>query len=152
MTDACKAAAAAEDALAAAITDRRAVVQRLWPTIYRFGPKWLSHEVGEDIVTSSNLRSLAKNLTPRPGKGPFMGPGPDQKERAAVAELATVCRAVVDAYAARGRAINERSRVIREHYSVVVVLGPTRLERAIGRQYVGESTIRAAVAEINREL
>lgn len=149
--DVCRAVVRAEEVLNAAIVARHDAIRRLWPTIYRFGPKWLAAEVGEDIISASNLRNLTADLQPRPSRGPFLGPPPTEAEAAAVDELAVACRAVVTAREAHDRALNERLFTLRNRWPEVAHIGPARLERLIGRQFVGESTIRSAVAELNRQ-
>jgi len=149
--DACKAVVRAEAVLDAAIDTRHATIRRLWPTLYRFGPKWLSTEIGEDLVTASNLRNITAELQPRPTRGPFVGPPPTHEESLALGELATACRAVVDARTAHDRALNHRLFTLRARWPEVAHIGPARLERLIGREFVGESTIRSAVAELNRQ-
>lgn len=151
IADACRAAVRAEEVLDAAMDARYATVRRLWPKLYRFGPKWLSAEVGESLITASNLRNMTADLTPRPSRGPFLGPPPFKRERAAIDELATVCKAVADARAAHDRALNERLFTLRARWPEVAHIGAARLERLIGREFVGESTIRSAVAELNRQ-
>jgi len=151
IAEACRAVVRAEDVLKAAITHRRDTVARLWPTIYRFGPRWLAAEVGEGIITESNLRNLASDLSPRPSRGPFVGAPPTTDEAKAIGELAEACRAVQDARNGHRRALNRRPDVIREQWPVVAHIGAARLERLIGREFVGESTIRSAVAELVRQ-
>ena len=151
ITEACKAVVRAEAALEAAIDARLATIRRLWPTLYRFGPKWLATEVGEDVITWSNLRNLTADMQPRPARGPFVGAPPTADESRAVGELATACRAVVTARQVHDRALNERLYTLRARWPEVAHIGPARLERLIGREFVGESTIRSAVAELKRQ-
>ena len=150
ITDACRAVVRAEESLNDAIIRRHAEVRRLWPTIYRFGPKWLATEVGEDLISSSNLRNITADLQPRPARGPFVGAQPTHAEERAIGELAAACRAVTDAREAHDRALNNRLFTLRERWPEVAHIGAARLERLIGREFVGESTIRSAVAELKR--
>lgn len=150
IADACRAVARAEQTLNEAIRARRDTIHRLWPTLYRFGPTWLAHEVGTDLVTASNLRNLTADLAPRPARGPFVGAPPSKDDLMAVGELRAACRTVVEARETRERALNRRLFTIRERWPDVAHIGPARLERLIGPELVGESTIRSAVADLRR--
>ena len=151
ITDACRAVVRAEETLNAALSHRHDAVARLWPVLHRFGPKWLATEMGEGIITESNLRSIASKMTPRPSRGPRVGPPPTTDEAKAIGELTEACRAVVDARAGHRRAVDQRIFTIRDHWPEVQHIGAAGLERLIGRQFVGESTIRSAVAELKRQ-
>jgi len=151
IADACRAVVRAEEVLNASIVQRHEAIRRLWPTIYRFGPKWLANEVGEEVITASNLRNITADMTPRPSRGPFVGPEPTKDEAYAIGELKAACRAVLDARQGHDRALNLRLYTLRERWPEVAHIGPAKLERLIGREFVGESTIRNAVAELKRQ-
>ena len=151
IADACRAVVRAEETLNAAIVHRHDAIRRLWPVVYRFGPKWLAAEVGEDVITASNLRNITADMQPRPARGPFVGPEPTKDEAIAIGELKAACQSVHDARTAHDRALNQRLFTMRSRWPEVAHIGPARLERLIGREFVGESTIRNAVAELKRQ-
>ena len=111
---ACRAVVRADVTLNAALSHRHDTMARLWPVLHRFGPKWLATEMRDGIITDSILRSIASKMTPRPSRGPRVGPSPTTDEAKAIGELTEACRAVDDARSAHRGAVDQRIFTIRD--------------------------------------
>jgi len=145
----CQRAVDAEARRDRAHATRRRILESSWPALHPLGYKLIAAQVGP-TVTASTMRSMARGLEPRPPRGPRFSPTINANQRAAIDSLREACAGVADAEKAHKEALNARHFTIRRLWPVLSELGPAKVARSVGDRLVGESTIRQAVADLQR--
>jgi hypothetical protein len=145
----CRKACDAEEARDTARADRRRILEQKWEHLRPLGYKLMAAQVGPSTAAST-LRTASRGLLPRTPRGPRFSPSINDEQRAALAELREVSVRLVEAEKALKDALNERHFAIRAAWPVVGDMGAAKVARSLGDRLVGESTIRQAVADLQR--
>jgi hypothetical protein len=145
----CQKACDAEEARDTARTERRRILEQQWEHLRPLGYKLMAGHVGPS-TSAATLRTAAKGLLPRTPRGPRFSPSITAEQRAALDELRDVSERLVTAEKALKDALNERHFAIRAAWPVVGGMGAAKVARSLGDRLVGESTIRQAVADLQR--
>ena len=145
----CRKACDAEEARDTARADRRRILEQRWDLLRPLGYKLMAAQVG-DSTSASTLRTAARGLLPRTPRGPRFSPSINAAQAAALVELRDVSVRLVDAERVLKEALNERHFAIRAAWPVVGDMGAAKVARSLGDRLVGESTIRQAVADLQR--
>jgi hypothetical protein len=146
---ACQRVVTAEDAQIKTRDARDAAFAADWPQLHPLGFKLIAAQVG-DSISASTLRSMARELKPRPPRGPRFSPSISAEQQAALRRLREACVAWAAAEQEYNDALNARYYAIRAAWPVLAALGPAKIARSVGDRLVGESTIRQATGDLRR--
>jgi hypothetical protein len=146
---ACKRAYEAQKARDAALKKRRQVAKQTWKSLHELGPTNIAKQMRAES-SRAVVRSLTADLEPRPPRGPRTDVTLTRRQSEAVRRLRHAIVAVDEANEELSAALAERWHTIRRTWPILAPMGQRAIARAVGGDYVGESTISVTTTDLRR--